>query len=172
VGHGPKARGEIWAYGFRNPWRIAFDRETGLLWAGDVGQDEWEEIDIVKRGGNYGWNLREGFHKFGPVGSEPREGLIEPIFEYHHTIGKSITGGTVYRGKKIPELQGKYIYADYVTGKVWALAVDPETHQATGNHLIGEGTMPIITFGEDRDGEMYFSTDNHVIYRLVPSSSK
>lgn len=169
VGHGPKARGEIWAYGFRNPWRIAFDRETGTLWAADVGQDLWEEIDVVRRGGNYGWNLREGLHKFGPVGSEARPDLIDPVFEYHHDIGKSITGGTVYRGKQVPALVGKYIYADYVAGKVWALAFDPKTYKATGNHLLGQGSMPIITFGEDEAGEMYFTTDSHTIHRFAPA---
>ena len=108
------ARGEIYAWGFRNPWRMAFDRETGLLWAADVGQDVWEEINIVKKGGNYGWDLREGFHKFGPNGFEANPALTEPIFEYHHDIGKSITGGSVYRGKRIPKLNGYYLYGDYV----------------------------------------------------------
>ena len=125
---GEEARGEIWAYGIRNVWRIAFDRETGDLWAGDVGQDTWEEIDIISRGGNYGWNLREAMHPF--VQKQPRQrqpprpDLIEPIWEYHHDVGKSITGGHVYRGKKVPELQGAYIYADFVTGQIWALWYD------------------------------------------------
>ena len=89
-----------------------------------MGQDLWEEIDLITKGGNYGWNIREGVHKFGPKGVEPRPELIEPIWEYHHDIGKSITGGHVYRGKKFPQLDGCYIYADYVTGKVWALKYD------------------------------------------------
>ena len=121
---GPVIRGEIWAFGIRNVWRIAFDRETGDLWAGEVGQDNWEEIDIIRRGGNYGWNLREGMHSFSPKnnprrrGSPPRPDLVEPIWEYHHDIGKSITGGNVYRGKQVPELAGGYLYGDYVTGQI------------------------------------------------------
>ena len=95
-----EARGEIWANGVRNIWRLAFDRETGSLWASDVGQGLWEEINIVTRGGNYGWNLREGAHAFGKNGVGPRNDLIDPIWEYDHGVGKSITGGVVYRGKK------------------------------------------------------------------------
>ena len=98
VGEARFAREEVYAYGLRNVWRISFDRENGQLWAADVGQDTWEEINLIRKGGNYGWNLREGRHKFGPAGSEPRADLIEPIWEYHHDIGKSITGGNVYRG--------------------------------------------------------------------------
>ena len=97
------ARPEIWAYGFRNVWRMAFDPKTGRLWAGDVGQNLYEEIDIVERGGNYGWNRREGLHPFGPRGTGPRKGLTDPIWEYNHDVGRSITGGTVYRGKRLPE---------------------------------------------------------------------
>ena len=97
---------EIWAYGIRNVWRIAFDRKTGDLWAADVGQDIWEEINIVKAGGNYGWNLREGMHRFRPKARARKREFIEPIWEYHHDVGKSITGGHVYRGKHVPELAG------------------------------------------------------------------
>jgi glucose/arabinose dehydrogenase len=156
------ARGEIYAYGVRNPWRISFDRETGTGWMADVGQDLWEEIDILKAGGNYGWNLREGKHKFGAseVEAEPR--LIEPIWEYHHDVGKSITGGHVYRGKKIPALVGGYLYADYVTGQVWALWYDPEKKEVTANRTIREKGSPVITFGEDNDGETYFTSEREI----------
>ena len=98
----PGARPEIWAYGLRNVWRMAFDRRTGMLWAADNGEDLWEEIDIVQRGGNYGWSLREGRHKFVLQGSGPREDLIEPIWEYHHRVGMSIIGGCVYHGPRLP----------------------------------------------------------------------
>ena len=104
-------RPEIWAYGLRNVWRMAFDRKTGTLWAGDVGQDYWEEIDLIERGGNYGWNIREGMHPFIKKGAEapavatPLAGAIDPIWEYNHEVGKSITGGLVYRGKRLPELE-------------------------------------------------------------------
>jgi glucose/arabinose dehydrogenase len=161
---GREARGEIWAYGIRNVWRIAFDRATGELWAGDVGQDTWEEIDIIRRGGNYGWNLREGMHPLVPkekpqqIGSGPRPDLIEPIWEYHHDIGKSITGGPVYRGKRVPKLEGAYLYADYVTGQVWALWHDGGTRQVVANRTIQQNGLPILSFGEDDEGEVYFLT--------------
>jgi glucose/arabinose dehydrogenase len=172
VGRGDEARGEIWAYGIRNVWRIAFDRKTGELWAGDVGQDMWEEIDIITRGGNYGWNLREAKHKFGPTGSEPRPELIDPIWEYNHGVGKSITGGTVYRGKQVPELTGKYIYADYVTGQIWALTYDREKKQVTANQTIQQKGLPILSFGEDDQGEVYFLTQNGGIYKFASPEKK
>lgn len=161
------ARPEIWAYGLRNPWRIAFDRETGVLWCADVGQDTWEEIDLIVRGGNYGWPLREGRHQFGPNGSPPREDLIEPIWEYHHDVGKSITGGSVYRGKRLPELVGCYFYADYVTAKHWALRYDPEQKKVVANYALqGNDNMPVVTFGEDEAGEIYYCTDVGQIHRF------
>jgi glucose/arabinose dehydrogenase len=160
--HERYARGEIYAYGVRNPWRISFDRETGTGWMADVGQDLWEEIDILKAGGNYGWNLREGKHKFGPGGVDETERLIEPIWEYHHDVGKSITGGNVYRGKKIPALAGGYLYADYVTGQVWALWYDHEKKEVTANRTIREKGTPVITFGEDDAGETYFTSEREI----------
>lgn len=150
------ARPEIYAYGLRNVWRMSFDRETGDFWVADVGQDLWEEINIVRKGGNYGWNLREGKHPFGPKGSGPRRDLIDPIWEYHHKVGKSITGGHVYRGKDVPQLQGSYIYADYVSGKIWALSYNASTGRVTANREIPGNKMPVITFGEDQAGEVYF----------------
>ena len=104
VGQQETARGEIWAYGLRNVWRHSFDRQTGECWAADVGQSTWEEINLIRRGGNYGWNLREGQHPFGPHASGPRDDLIEPLWEYGREFGKSITGGHVYRGKKSQSL--------------------------------------------------------------------
>ncbi len=166
VGYEDRALPEIWAYGLRNVWRMAFDRDTNLLWAGDVGQNIWEEINIIHRGGNYGWNLREARHNFSPNATGLRADLIEPIFEYHHDIGKSITGGFVYRGSSIPALQGKYLYADYVSGKVWALSYDDQQGQVVGNHLLAEGQMPIMSFGEDEEREAYFLTDSHTIHRF------
>ncbi|MGH7171304.1 MAG: PQQ-dependent sugar dehydrogenase, partial [Gemmataceae bacterium] len=112
------ARPEIWAYGLRNVWRMAFDRKTGVLWAADVGQNLYEEIDLIVRGGNYGWNRRESLHPFGVRGSDVNKAFVDPIWEYHHDIGKSITGASVYRGQRLPELQGAYVYADYVSTKI------------------------------------------------------
>jgi glucose/arabinose dehydrogenase len=151
------AQPEIWAYGLRNVWGMSFDRATGTLWAADVGQDLWEEIDIIVRGGNYGWNLREGKHPFGPRGVGPRPGLIEPVWEYHHSIGKSITGGCVYRGQRVPELVGTYVYADYVSGKLWALKYDEQQKKVLANYSLKDKQMPIIAFGEDEQGEVYLT---------------
>ena len=163
------ARPEIFAHGLRNVWRIAFDRETGVLWAGDVGQNTWEEIDLIVKGGNYGWNYREGFHPFG-VKSLPADlKVIDPIWEYDHTVGKSITGGFVYRGKRVPELQGLYLYADYVSGKLWGLRYDASKGTVIGNYEIPSPPYPVISFGEDEAGEAYFlvvTPDGKGIYSL------
>lgn len=161
------ARGEIYAYGLRNVWRMAFDRETGLLWAGDVGQGLWEEIDIIRCGGNYGWNIREGKHWFRPDGNDAvRPDLIEPIFEYHHDIGKSITGGAVYRGTRVPELVGKYVYADYVSGLLWALDYDHAAGKVLANYSLTGDKLPVMSFGEDEKGEMYFTTPFGSLFRF------
>ncbi|MEX2121115.1 MAG: PQQ-dependent sugar dehydrogenase [Pirellulales bacterium] len=162
------ARPEIWAYGLRNVWRMSFDRETGTCWAADVGQDLWEEINLIERGGNYGWNLREGKHAFGPMGSVPRDDLIEPIWEYHHDVGKSITGGHVYRGRRLPTLVGAYLYADYVTGKLWALWYDEGEQRVVANRPISGNIMPVMSFGEDEPGEVYFMIDKGTLHRFGP----
>lgn len=166
------AAGEIWAYGFRNIWRMSFDRETGELWAGDVGQNIWEEIDIVTKGGNYGWNHREGMHPFGPEGTDASSSLIDPIFEYSHDIGKSITGGHVYRGARVPALRGAYLYADYVSGKIWALKYDREARKVQGNYLVDTpNVLPVVSFGEDEQGEVYFmivTANGKGLFRFAP----
>jgi glucose/arabinose dehydrogenase len=171
--HTPQARPEIWAYGLRNVWRMAFDRKTGKLWASDVGQNLYEEIDILEAGGNYGWNLREGLHPFGTRGSGPRKDLIEPIWEYHHDIGKSLTGGAVYRGWRLPELDGAYLYADYVTAKIWALRYDEAKRRVVANQRIRDPNVPVLSFGEDEKGEIYFMTYTNTgrgIYWFVRSA--
>jgi len=145
---------EVWAYGLRNVWRMAFDRKTGRLWAADVGQNLYEEIDLIVKGGNYGWNRREGLHPFGARGPGPQPGLIDPIWEYHHDVGKSITGGSVYRGKRLAELEGAYIYGDYVTGRIWALRYDDASKRVVANRPIKDRALPIYSFGEDEDGEI------------------
>jgi glucose/arabinose dehydrogenase/sugar lactone lactonase YvrE len=153
------ARPEIWAYGIRNIWRMAFDRKTGQLWAGEVGQNLWEEIDIITKGGNFGWNLRESLHPFGVKGVGPRTELIDPIWEYYHfETGKSITGGTVYRGPRLPELDGAYLSADYVSGRLWALRYDEAQRRVVENRPIASRNLPVLSFGEDEQGEVYFLT--------------
>jgi glucose/arabinose dehydrogenase len=161
---------EIWAYGLRNVWRMAFDRKTGALWAGDVGQNLYEEIDILKAGGNYGWNLREGLHPFGVKGVDVRADLIDPLWEYHHDVGKSITGGLIYRGKNVPELQGAYLYSDYITARTWALWYDAAKGRVVANRELKGAGIPIVSFGEDEAGEAYQMVHlptGRAIYRFV-----
>jgi glucose/arabinose dehydrogenase len=159
---------EIWAYGLRNIWRLSFDRQTGTCWGGDVGQDTWEEIDIIRRGGNYGWNHREGMHPFGPGGLGPTKEMIEPIWEYNHSVGKCVIGGFVYRGKSVPELEGAYLYADYVTGQLWALWYDAATEKVTANRTIRKSGTPVLSYGEDDNGEVYFLTERD-IFKFAPA---
>lgn len=149
---------EIWAYGIRNFWRMSFDRKTGQLWAGEVGQNLYEEINLIEKGGNYGWSKRESLHPFSNDGVDVNKNMIEPIWEYHHNIGKSITGGHVYRGKRLPELDGLYLYGDYISNKIWALRYDDAKKRVTANHSVKDTGVPILSFGEDEAGEVYLLT--------------
>lgn len=153
------AQREIFAYGFRNIWRMTVDRKTGDIWAADVGQDFWEEINVVKKGGNYGWSVREASSPFKNVSATSEDQLINPVWEYDHQTGKSITGGFVYRGSRIPELQGKYLYADYISGRIWALGYDSESGKVTSNESIATAGFPVLAFGEDEAGEIYYSIE-------------
>lgn len=157
------ARPEIYASGIRNIWRMAFDRQTGELWAADVGQNDWEEINIIRAGGNYGWNLREAAHPFtlaGGPGSGPRPELIDPVAEYPHTEpwGKSITGGAVYRGNKTSILEGYYLYGDYISGRIWALKYNAAKARVTENRPIIWDNLPVFTFGQTDDGDVLMTT--------------
>jgi len=159
----PDTRPEIYAFGIRNIWRMAFDKKTGDLWAADVGQNEWEEVNLIRAGGNYGWNLREAAHAFtlaGGPGSGPSPELSDPIAEYPHTEawGKSITGGAVYRGSKTPILDGYYLYGDYISGRMWALKYDPANATVTENRPIIWDNLPVFTFGQTDEGEVLMST--------------
>jgi glucose/arabinose dehydrogenase len=156
-------REEIYAYGVRNPWRFSFDSVTGWLWVADVGQDLYEEIDIVEKGKNYGWNIMEGKHCYGSPQCSTA-GLVLPIWEYSHHEGQSITGGFVYRGAKLPELSGAYIYGDFVAGKIWALRYDGQA--APTNSLLSDTNLNISSFGIDKDGEIYFLAFDGKIYTL------
>ncbi|MFN5468226.1 MAG: PQQ-dependent sugar dehydrogenase [Pirellulaceae bacterium] len=169
------AKPEIFALGFRNIWRMSFDRASGRFWVADVGQDLWEEVNVVDKGGNYGWSLKEASHPFHQKEFQGASVLIDPVWEYPHTDdwGKSITGGMVYRGKKLPSLAGRYLYADYVAGKVWALRYDDQQRKVVENHSIPfDQSLPIVTFGEQEDGEVLFSTTTSggMLYRFVDPS--
>ncbi|MBM3946158.1 MAG: PQQ-dependent sugar dehydrogenase, partial [SAR202 cluster bacterium] len=161
----PGSRGEIWAYGLRNPWRFSFDMTTGDLWAADVGQNAWEEVDLIKRGGNYGWNVMEGNHCYRPSIGCRTEGFMSPIAEYRHGEGCSITGGYVYRGAAIPALKGAYVYSDFCSGRVWALRYDGS--RVTEQAVVAETGLSIASFGEDADGELYvLAFDGVGVYRV------
>ena len=126
--------------------------------------------NLVERGGNFGWSEREGQHPFGATGVGVNKEMIEPIWEYHHDVGKSITGGTVYRGNSVPELKGMYLYADYVTGKQWALQYDDKEKRVTANRQLQDLSKPILSFGEDEKGEVYYLTttlDGQGIYKFL-----
>jgi glucose/arabinose dehydrogenase len=162
---------EIFAWGFRNPWRYSLDPVTGKFWVADVGQDKWEEIDILEKGKNYGWRIMEGLHCYNPEVNCDQSGLTMPVWEYGHneTGGNSITGGFVYRGKSFPELDGKYIYSDFVSGRIWAL-----TYKGQGmvsNELILNSGKNISSFGIDRNNELFICSFDGRIYRLAKSVS-
>ncbi|MCB9547358.1 MAG: PQQ-dependent sugar dehydrogenase [Myxococcales bacterium] len=162
-GDGAPARPEVWAYGLRNPWRMRFDPVTGALWVGDVGQDRYEEIDRVEKGGNYGWRLREGFACFR--GETCRdEGLVDPVFAYGRDVGASITGGLVYRGPDLPGLQGAYLFADFESGRVMALRERPEGASA---ELLAE-VRRVTSFGEDAAGRLLLVTYGGEVWTLAP----
>lgn len=156
---------EIFAWGLRNPWRWSFDRQTGVLWAGDVGQSAWEEIDTIQAGNNYGWRCREGAHDFDQSNCANAGPLTDPITEYDRNAGQSVTGGYVYRGAAIPELQGQYVYGDFVQGRIWAIPADSQPG-VVGTELL-DTNISIASFAEDNDGELYVVDYVGAIYRFV-----
>ncbi len=158
------ARPEIWVYGIRNPWRITFDRETGHLWAGNVGQDRWEMIHLVRRGDNYGWSLYEGSHPFFLNRKQGPTPIVKPTVEHPHSEARSITGGVVYYGSKFPELRGAYVYGDYATGKMWALRHDGE--KLIWHREIADTTLQIVSFGIDHNDEILIVDLARGIYQL------
>jgi len=158
-------REEIYAYGLRNPWRFSFDPLTNQLWAADVGQDRIEEINLIEKGGNYGWNVMEGSLCFEPPEGCDNIGLELPIYEYGHSLGRSITGGYVYRGEKLPILQGSYIYGDFVSGIIWALWY--EEGKGKRNYTLAETGLNISSFGIDKDYELYLTAFDGKIYCLT-----
>ena len=163
VGHSG-ARPEIWAYGLRNPWRFSFDRATGDLWTADVGQNRFEEVDIIRPGLNYGWNIMEGEECFARSDCD-RTGLEIPVAEYGREDGCSVTGGYVYRGSSLPSLYGAYVYGDYCSGRIWALRHDGD--EVTEHMQIVDSGLRIPSFAEDAAGELYVLSFDGTIYRLV-----
>ena len=153
-GYGGAPCPEIFAWGFRNPWRLSFDRATGRLWTGDVGQGDWEEIDIVERGQNYGWDEREGDHCFEPP-SGCLDSFADPVAEYDHGLGRSVTGGYVYRGSAVSGLAGWYVFGDFASGNLFAVRADSEP-VAVPEVLLDTG-LGIVTFGQAADGELYIA---------------
>ncbi|RAJ00292.1 glucose/arabinose dehydrogenase [Chitinophaga skermanii] len=171
-------RPEIWAYGLRNPWRISFDKPTGRLFTGDVGQNQYEEVDIITKGGNYGWRIMEGYHEFNVPNGADKSKLIEPIHEYDHKTGISITGGYIYRGKAIPALTGKYVFGDY-NGKTWTLTQSGNkwTRDDLNFQNKPNTNLAVLSFGEDEQGEIYVLTSSSdskgfkgAVYKLVPAT--
>jgi putative heme-binding domain-containing protein len=162
-------RPEIYAFGFRNPWRMSFDRKTGDLWVGDVGWELWELVDRVQRGGNYGWPIKEGNQDIRPGDKPGPTPPLPPTLAFPHTEAASITGGFVYRGKKFPELEGAYICGDWVTRKIWATKFDGD--RIVWHKEIAQANTRIVAFGEDTDGELYIVDHNNPggIYTLVPN---
>lgn len=162
----PKARPEIYAYGLRNPWKMSFDRPTGNLWCGDVGWEQWEQIYLITRGGNYGWSAMEGNNSLFPERRGPTP-ITPPVVTHSHAEAASITGGFVYHGKRLPELEGAYIYGDYETGKVWALW--HEGGQIKRHEEIASTPVKIVTFGQGEDGDLYFIHWNKesTVHRLI-----
>lgn len=156
---------EIWAYGFRNPFRFSFDRSTGELWAGDVGQNAWEEVNVVTKGGNYGWNVMEGAHCYRSTPCD-MSGLIPPVVEYPtREPGCAVTGGYVYRGASIPGLAGVYLYADFCSGIIWGLRrIDGRVVAA---RQLLDTDLQISSFGQDLAGELYITAFDGRVYRIA-----
>ncbi len=163
------ARPELWAWGLRNPWRFSFDAATGDLWAGDVGQDRREEIDLIVKGGNYGWNIREGALPYKPRATDAT--LIEPVIDHPRREAWSITGGYVYRGQKLPPLQGWYVYGDYGSGLIWLLKTDkgddPTRPRIIAHEQLRARVPAIASFGTDKDGEIYICSFDGKIYKFA-----
>lgn len=167
----PGARAEIWAYGLRQVWKMSFDRDGGELWAGEVGQDLWESILRIERGGNYGWSVREGAHPFRPARKLGPTPILDPVAEHNHADFRSLTGGFVYRGSRLPALQGAYIYGDYDTGRIWALHHDGR--RVTGRQELVDTPLRVVDFCEDRSGELYLvDFMGGVIYELAPAPAE
>jgi uncharacterized repeat protein (TIGR03806 family) len=163
----PGARPEIWAYGFRNPWRMCIDQKTGQVWVGNNGQDLWETAQLVRRGENYGWSVYEGSHPFYPGRKRGPTPHVPPTIEHSHGEFRSLTGGVVYRGMRYPELDGVYLYGDYGTGRIWGMKHDGR--RALWHRELADTTLQIAAFRVDQRGDLLIVDHGGGIYRLVPA---
>ncbi len=167
------ARGEVWAYGLRQAWKYSFDTAKGALWAGEVGQDLWESVYAIEKGGNYGWSVFEGSHPFRPERPKGPTPILKPIIEHDHHEFRCLVGGYVYHGKKLPDLEGAYIYGDYDTGRVWLLRYDLKGKKVTANHELAKTTLRIVAWGQDADGEVYaLDFISGGIFHLLPAPAR
>ena len=164
------ARGEIWAYGIRQAWKIGFDTVTGDLWAGEIGQDLWESVLRIERGGNYGWSVNEATHPFRPERKKGPTPILKPVVEHHHTEARSITGGFVYHGTKNADLKGAYVYGDFDTGRVWSLRYDARAGKLSDHRHLAKTNLRLVAWAQDAAGEVYaLNFIDGGIYRLVPA---
>jgi uncharacterized repeat protein (TIGR03806 family) len=162
------ARPEIWAYGLRQPWRYSFDKKTGDLWCGEVGQDLWEMVYLIQKGGNYGWSVMEGTHPFRPDRKRGPTPILPPVVEHPHSDFRSLIGGYVYRGARLPELVGTYIYGDFDTGRIWGLRHDGK--KVTWHRELTKTRQRVVSFGQDEAGEVYnLDFVGGRIHRLAPA---
>lgn len=162
-------RPEIFALGLRNPWRFSFDFKRADLWVADVGQYKWEEVDLVTRGGNYGWRVMEGFHCFNPAVFCPTAGLVPPVMEYWHEEKRcSIIGGYVYRGRALPALGGAYLYGDFCSGEIFVFRQSGDGERGAAPTVLFKAGFRISSFGQDEEGELYVADHGGGIYRLIP----
>src|SRR6185312_7377685 len=161
------ARPEVWAYGLRNPWRVSYDRKSGQLWVGNNGQDAWEQVYLIQKGGNYGWSVVEGGHVFLEGRKAGPDPILAPAADHPHSEARSMTGGRVYRGTRLPELDGVYVYGDWSTGRVWGIRHDGR--KATWHRELVDTPFNITGFGTDHSGELYIiDQTSGGFYRLEP----
>jgi uncharacterized repeat protein (TIGR03806 family) len=164
----PGARAELWAYGLRNPWRLSFDRESGQLWAGNNGQDLWEQVFLIQKGANYGWSISEGSHAFHVQRKAGPDPISPPAAEHSHSEARSLTGGRVYRGSRLPKLVGAYVYGDWSTGRVWGVKHDGT--KASWHQELVDTPFNITGFGTDHAGELYVIDQGSGFYRFEPTT--
>ncbi len=165
-------RPEIYALGLRNPWRFSFDRQSGRLYVGDVGQNKQEEISVITKGSNLGWRLKEGFLCYNPKKNCDRQYLTDPIYAYNHDMGRSVTGGYVYRGKALKALRGHYIFGDFISGTIWTLPLNkygrPVSSSSSNLRVLLKRVGYLSSFGEDRLGEIYITEFKAgAVYKIV-----